>query len=350
MCASRPPWKSKPRKALLIYDVPGWAWHRRAQDLQTFAPDGIHVTIVSDAELDKLCRRNNEFPNQFDAIFALNWPGCNIHFLRGPAKRLVSLSTSSGLLYDAVDENNWDSWIYTPSRCESRARGRMPQFDAMIAVNEEIAAKARSFNPNTYRIPSPVNTDFYEYRSIVRRPDGRLRVGWCANPLGKKTVKGYKEVLEPLMALNIPGIDWQVNTKNYKTALTREEMKLWYRDIDVFLCTSINDGTPSPIFEAASTGRIIMSTDVGCVKDWALPHDMGLIVPRYHNQDTADARIVELGVILKRLRDTTFRKLNSMSQHLRESVEQTLSYNVLAPEYFKVIMGDGSDATNPDSS
>ena len=350
MCASRPPWKSKPRKALLIYDVPGWAWHRRAQDLQTFAPENTHVTIVSDAECDKLCRRTNNFPAQFAAVFALNWPGCSVYFLRGPAKRLVSLSTSSGPLYDAVDESNWDSWIYTPSRCESRARKRMPMFDAMIAVNEEIAAKARSFNPNTYRIPSPVNTDFYQYRPILRKPDGRLRVGWCANPLGKKTVKGYKEVLEPLMALDIPGIDWQINTNNYKTALTREEMKLWYRDIDVFLCTSINDGTPSPVFEAASTGRIIVSTDVGCVKDWELPHELELIVPRYYNQDTADVTIERLANILERLRDATSGHLNNVSMLLRKSIEETLSYKVLAPQYFKVIMGDDSDAANPDSS
>ena len=186
MCASRPPWKKQlaagNAKALLIYDVPGWAWHRRAQDLQTFAPEGVDVTIISDSEADKFCRANGEYPAQFDAIFALNWPGCNLHSLANRAKRLVGLSTSSGPLYDAVDESNWDTWIYTPSRCESRARKRMPQFDAMIAVNEEIAAKARTFNPDTHRIPSPVNTDFYNYRPRERKKGDRLRVGWCANP------------------------------------------------------------------------------------------------------------------------------------------------------------------------
>ena len=152
------------------------------------------------------------------------------------------------------------------------------------------------------------------------------------------------------MALELPGIEWEVNTHDYTTAMTRHEMKLWYRDIDVFLCTSINDGTPSPIFEAASTGRIIVSTDVGCVRDWQLPHSLDLVVPRYHNRETADARIVELGIILERLRDSSPNTLGRMGKYLRQSVVAELSYKVLAPRYFKVIMGDKWDATNPDSS
>lgn len=329
---------------LLVYDVDGWAWHNRAMDLQQFAPKRLEVEICSDQEANNRFKADSEYFRKFDAVFTFNWPGCHLKQLR-TAKRLTALVTSSGLLYDGFQSENWDSWVYTPSRCGAQARDRLPRFDGIIAVNAEIAQKARESNPNTALIPSGINAELYKYEPTFydSRP---LHVGWCANPRGKKSVKGYAEVLQPLMASGIEGVRWIVNDRHISNAggaderaLTREEMVDWHHGIDVLLCTSINEGTPSPVFESASCGNAIVSTDVGCVRDWELPHHLGIIAQRYHNADTAERTISELRQIIQRY--AAERPLvRAYGAALRRSIETEFSWSVLAERYFDMICGE----------
>lgn len=326
------------KNLLLVYDVPGWAWHRRAQDLQTFAPPEYDVTIRSDEEFAAECRVDPNYPASFDAVFSFNWPGCNLRMF-APARRLVGLITSSGHLYAEATEDNWDSWIVTRLRNSRTAAERMPKFDALIAVNRKIAEAARQYNENIHLIPSPVNDEFFKLGPFWFDVSKSLRVGWCANPGGKRSVKGYNKVLVALMDQLTDGIEWMVNARDWKSALTREEMVEWYQGIDVFLVTSINDGTPSPPFEAASCGAVIVSTDVGCIADWEMPHKLSLVAPAYHNAKTRDVTVKQLARILRRLRDNKW-ALPSTALKLRQSIRREYSYRILAPKYLGVIAGD----------
>jgi len=126
--------------------------------------------------------------------------------------------------------------------------------------------------------------------------------------------------------------------RNYRNALSREAMLDWYRGIDVLLCTSINEGTPSPIFEAASCSRTIVSTDVGCVAEWRIPHDLGLIAPTYHDNKTAVATIDKLTFILSTLCQHRY-MLRMLSTTLRKSVVAQYSYHTLVDRYLNAIAG-----------
>jgi glycosyltransferase involved in cell wall biosynthesis len=44
---------------------------------------------------------------------------------------------------------------------------------------------------------------------------------------------------------------------------TADEMVEWYRELDVYVCASIDEGTPNPCLEAAACGVPIVTTPVG---------------------------------------------------------------------------------------
>ena len=322
-------------KVLLLYDVPNWTWGRRCQDLQAHAPASCDVKIMAGSDAARQHGRNSSWHKQWDAVFDLNWT-CGALDLTNAAKRGVGLVTCAGLLYDEASDADWDTWVVTGLRNAKAAAERLPQFNALIAVNRRLYAETLRYNTNTYLIPSPVNADFYTPGPPPQ--DRKLRVGWCASPRGHRSVKGYKEVLAPLMDSTSSKYDWVTNTRDYRDALTREQMVAWYHDIDVLICTSINEGTPSPIFESASCARAIISTNVGCVADWKLPHELDLITGTYRNQREAEQVIEATAARLEhfdRHRDT----VALVGQQLRESVVQEYSYQVLAPRYYKAILG-----------
>jgi glycosyltransferase involved in cell wall biosynthesis len=329
-------------KILICYDVEKWTWHRRACDIQAFAPDRYDVTPIGAVEFSKRCRSDENYPARFDAVFAMDWPGCDLRALE-KAKRVVALVTSSGLLYDKVDHTDWQTWIVTDSRNATTAKQRLPEFDALIAVNRKICDEAKRYNSNTHLLGSGVNDEFYTPHPLPASPKV-LRIGWCANPMPSKisgkSVKGHDELLQPMMKwMKNAKWCWRLNTRNYKNALTRSEMLDWYHSVDVFLCTSLNDGTPSPVFEAACAGRVVVSTDVGCVADWERPHELDLIAPAYSNLVQAHKTQVKLIQILERLYDERD-NLALYAREIRDSCIDQFSWRHLAPKYLDVIVGN----------
>ena len=322
-------------RVLLCCDVANWAWGFRARDLQSHAPVGCHVDVTVQADVKK------HDPAFYDTVYWMPWQFPDWGWL-DRCRRKVTLLTCNGLEFDCVNDDDWDTWVYTPNRGSQRASENVPRFDAVVAVNRRLYAAVNKHNGNRYLVPSPVNVDLFSPGPPPQ--DRKLRVGWCASPRGKRSVKGYKEVLAPLMDRTFGKYDWVTNTRDYRDALTREEMVAWYHAIDVLVCTSINEGTPSPIFESASCARAIISTDVGCVADWKLPHELDLITGTYRNQREAEQVIEATAARLEHFdhhRDTLAR----VGQQLRESVVQEYSYQVLAPKYYELILGQGISST-----
>jgi len=327
-------------KILLVYDVPNWAWGFRAQDIQRFAPDGFDVETVDYTSLPK--RYPPERIRDY-CVLNFSWTMCPMGLVMH-AKRNVALVTCGGLIYDRQREGDWRSRVVTASRNTTRARLRLPNFDGCIAVNREICEAAKQHNVNTVLIPSGVNTDFWYHRPM-RGYDGRLRVGWSAQR--RCNVKGLHEVLEPLVA-RCPQYDWRVNDRNFNEAMSREEMRDWYHDLDVFVSTSIIEGTPSPPFEAASCGRVVLSTDVGVVSDWDYLGQRELRAPAYRNQSEANATVDWFVAKLAEMeRYAKAGRLPKIGELLRLSVIANYSYDSLAGiarKYLEFIAGENDEA------
>lgn len=326
--------------------MPNWTWGFRAADLKRFAPPEYEVHVEPEANFGRQgTLEAKRLLGEVDAIFYMSWPFAPITRLRDFKARLVTLVTSCGALYEYRDgeDGDWNWWCATKNRNRGRAVMRLPAFDAVITVNLQIHQGVRSMNRNTHMVPSGVNEDFWTPTPV--EPHDKLRVGWCASPRGKKfssgrtrSVKGYVEVLQPLMEATGDRYDWVLNTRDYSDALTRDEMRAWYADIDVLLCTSINEGTPSPVFEACCSGRPFVATDVGMVHDWPAAHDQGCVVPAYSNADGAAATVVAFDRALRRMEDVWWRRV--CVDQLRRSCIDRYSYRHIAPKYLRVIAGD----------
>jgi len=296
----------------------------RAVDIQQFAPPEFDVDVVAHNPFVDEYEKQPEDLAVYDAVFSFSWTMSPLPLLKH-AKRSVALCTCNGLLYDRQREGDWRSRITTASRNTTRARQRLGEFDGVVAVNRVLYEACLKHNPNTVLIPSGVNTAFWRPLSTPGTHDGPLRVGWAGQR--RCNVKGLAEVLEPLRKA-CPRYDWRVNDRNFDEALTREEMLDWYNDLDVFVSTSIIEGTPSGPFEAAACGRLVLSTDVGVVSDWEYLRQRELVAPSYHNRGTAEATVewfVDKLAEAERYRSAG--RLEKIGNLLRRSVDVNFGYD-----------------------
>ncbi|QSX79927.1 glycosyltransferase family 4 protein [Lysobacter solisilvae] len=111
--------------------------------------------------------------------------------------------------------------------------------------------------------PNGVDTTFYQPAATPRvRAPGELRVGW-AGSLGNMGAehRGFPNVIQPAVAA-LPGVTLVTAIREQKWR-NSEEMRVFYRDLDVYVCASVNEGTPNPCLEAAACGVPVVTTRVG---------------------------------------------------------------------------------------
>jgi len=114
--------------------------------------------------------------------------------------------------------------------------------------------------------------------------EGPLRVGWVGNP-----DKPYKRFDLVKAAMKMKGVELHsVLWRRGKDGDPRpyDQMPDFYRDIDVYLCTSDHEGLPTPALEAAACGIPIVSVPVGIIKELVTDGKTGFIV----SQDPAMIR------------------------------------------------------------
>ncbi len=325
---------------LLVPDVgppTPWTWWHRTKDLQTYASDDYEVDVIAHNPFVERYRRRPQELAEYDGVFSMSWTMSPLDILKH-AKRSSCLVTCGGLIFDRQREGDWRSKVTTASRNTRRARERLPQYDGIVAVNQEGYEAAEKYNPNTVLIPSGINMDFYKEGPPIPVDPDYLTVGWCAQK--RCNVKGQKEILNPLMKqLKGEPILFAVNDRNFDSALSREQMVKWYHRIDVLLCTSIIEGTPSPVFEAVSCGRVAVSTNVGMVADWDYAQGLGVVVPTYHNQSEANVTVDRLADLLRMMVTLEPDQLRYHAVQLRESLIGWCDYETVTTKYLDFIAG-----------
>lgn len=114
-----------------------------------------------------------------------------------------------------------------------------------------------------YYTPNGVDTSFFCPRPEPRvRPSGELRVGWAGSIINQGPAqRRFHEIIEPAVAA-VPGVELStaIREQRWRNA---EEMLDFYRDLDVYVCASRNEGTPNPCLEAAACGVPVVTTPVG---------------------------------------------------------------------------------------
>ena len=232
-------------RILIIYDIPNWAYHRRALALQKHAPEDFSVDISPWADV--------AWPhlNQYELIFLLDY--VSTPTLRHEIERWCSRFPILVISWNADENRRAELW---------------PKFTAMadwtVCVNRR-RYETRDGQSHCCAISNGVDTEIF--RPIVPIQDRPLRALWVGPP---KKGKGYEDVVAPVGAeLERMGLGFDfLGLGHHEPKLDGAAMACWYNSGTFVLCASRSEGTANPVTEGAACGCIPITTQVGNVSEW----------------------------------------------------------------------------------
>ncbi|MCR5145827.1 MAG: glycosyltransferase [Clostridia bacterium] len=114
----------------------------------------------------------------------------------------------------------------------------------------------------------PINLD--RFKNIKNR---KVIIGWVGNSNWNgdidKDHKGINTIIKPAIEqLQAEGMNIELQcTDKFEKFIPHDEMPNYYKKIDLYICASLNEGTPNPVLESMACGIPVISTDVGIVSE-----------------------------------------------------------------------------------
>ena len=226
-------------KILLVPDVPNWAFDRDASAVIQYLPEyDIDKCFASDFHKSMI--------KDYDLVHFMNWWDAV-----GLSKRI-----SGG-----VSSHNFEILR------KKKAHKAFPNYRGLIATSKILYDKVKDHNNNVFCAQGGVHEDLFV--PVYKEPQKEFVVGWVGQAGGKTDIKGHAKYLEPLMKSlrSHADIRFKILSNNHTNARPYSEMPEFYTDIDLQLCTSLAEGAPNPMFEAASSGKALLSTRVGAISE-----------------------------------------------------------------------------------
>jgi hypothetical protein len=234
-------------RILIIYDVPGWAYERRANALKKYAPVGVDVAVTSYADA--------AMTGQWacDVVFLLDFSmavWCRSRIDRMPKSERPLLVVSHN---NAAQPDRWPGaladWTISNNHASWESLG-MPQRSCCIS--------------------NGVDTDVFKvHRPIEDRGDVVL---WCGSASRAKS-KGYTDILLPL-SQELPRYGFECDFRLITRAardpawLNEAEQVAWYNSGSYVLCASESESTPNTTLEGMACGCVPVTTEVGNVVEF----------------------------------------------------------------------------------
>ena len=121
----------------------------------------------------------------------------------------------------------------------------------------------------------------------------------------------------------------------------RRDLPEVYRDLDLVVCCSINEGTPVSVIEACAAGTPVVGTDVGGMADVITSGETGLLVP-------SGDRVALTEAVLSSINDPA--RAEQMSLAARAMVTRKYSADRLVEDvrrlYFELVPSANSESTS----
>ncbi|MFA5732635.1 MAG: glycosyltransferase, partial [Acidithiobacillus sp.] len=246
------------KKILLIPDIPNWAFDRDADAIIKYLPEYQFEKMYS-VSLD-----TSKF-SKFDKIHFMNWYDgqnyCNI--------------TSASVSSHNFEFLHHDLSLHI-----------LPKFSSLVATSQKLYDKICKLNKNVIYAPGGVHHDIFV--PYEKQDTDDFIVGWVGQPtkggipFQNKTVdiKGYNLILQRLIDrfINVRNIKFKVLCHPPNCAISYKNMPNFYKDVDCQICTSFAEGAPNPMFEAASCGKALISTNVGAISECIKPKINGYLI------------------------------------------------------------------------
>ena len=283
-------------RVMLMADVPNWIFARHCKVLME------RLGSQFDFELKLQGQTYNEA--DYDLIYPLEWNLIPQNQIRTPAKYVTSIRSHTS--WAGHDFLGFTQFLNT-------------HFQRIHTVSERLTRVFRPFVPQTDYVTHGTDTSFFTpTRPVDQTPSGRVRVGWAGNRVNK--TKGFEELIAPLGKL--PGVEL-VFCGYMDKNLDLEGMRRFYDSIDVYICSSAQEGNNNSLLEAASMERAILTTDNGTVPEYLQHRQSALIVER------------ELPLLIQavcELRDDPSLR-RSLGMAARQAVIARFDWSQMAPRY-----------------
>ena len=249
---------------LFIVDRPGWAHDFKTRNLMRLlgAEHDIRLRYHSDVteqDIDEATLIVIYYWLQFERMQALTSA-----LRRNRHKLLVGISSSYEL-----EEDRRDLGLAV---IRDYARG--------VFINSLLLY--RQYRPllklPTFYTPNGVDTTFYS-PNTSKPASSLLRVGWAGSLTNMAPgYRGYEEIIVPAVtSLERVALLTAAREDKWRGP---EEMREFYRSLDVYVCASRAEGTPNPCLEAAACGVPLVTTCVGNMPELVRHGVNGFLVER----------------------------------------------------------------------
>lgn len=319
-------------RILIVYDVSGWAFHRWAEGIQKYSSDKYEVHIADQKEFSTISKNRGQL-RSFSGVLNMSWTEAGFPY--GVNKYSTVLAHHGCMFDQGSDWLDWNRLAATNIRNKRQAENKLPRFDSIICTNHELFQFAKRRVTDCVELSVGVDDQLFSPKE--RQKTKKIVAGWCGqSPEGTRTTKGFHEILEPLMEKTKEKIDWRVMRQTHTSAdkLNAKRMVDWYRSLDVFVMTSISEGVPNPIFEAAACGVPVIGTDVGDIRS-LIKKDEGWIVPSFNDQKTSEKTISDIKFLMSHI--ISFEELEKRGKVARRRVESDLSWKCQADKWCQAI-------------
>lgn len=309
----------------VFYDVPDWAFHNIAQNIQSISSATYAVNTYGRDDWFGVPRKADAILAQSDVAVFL-WRFDLLAFL------------------DCLSDDGWAHLkkkprcafvvvVYDHIYADAHAlemHGNPFELADGIAASSQLLCRQYSDADHlpdiVHHVPDGV--DLSRFSNSAPPPPVEvqpLRIGWAGNSKWGITLghdfKGKQSVFDPAMDI-LRGADLPFTVHIADKAqrqLPREDMPDFYRGIDVLVCCSVFEGTPNPVLEAMASGCAIVSTDVGIVSQILGPKQKAFILPQRDPADLARSieHLIREPETLLALKRENFERRASLDWHTR---------------------------------
>lgn len=292
----------KPRIAL-IADVRNWAWARKAEQLKAHLSDQFRVEIA--------CLYAQPRPDPLPK-------GCDLY---NTFEVFQTRTLPAGLPYvTGMTAHVWQTWEkqHGPGTVRKWAEGAL----AFHANSRLLEAEMRALleRPICY-VPNGVDEKFF--KRLRSRDNGRRRL--IVGHVGKPNPRKGSSIVEQACAR--AGVELRTVKRTHRDALTPEQMRDFYQDIDVLAVASDMDGTPNPALEAAACGVAIVSNRIGNMPEFIDDGINGLLTERTVESLSAALYSIEPN------------EAHRMGEAARATIESGWTWRKQAPAYARMWLG-----------
>jgi len=308
-------------KIAFVSDVKGWAYDVTYKGIRKYLDADLYYT--SDEP-----RINSDIINSYDRVHFFNWLGGQEH----AGKPNVSAG---------VTQHNYEiKWADISKKYLTR-------YKKIVAISQILYDKLKEWNPNTYLIPNAVDEELF----APTVNDGEFTVGFVGQATTggfgevkggegrmKWDIKGFELILKPLLE-RMKSVNFKIHSCDYTTATPYEKMPDVYKDMDVLICTSIFEGAPFPVLEAASCGKAVIATRVGITPELIKHSYNGFLVDTPRNRGEIPKAIDDF----ERYIDTLSRSremCRKMGERNREEILKKWTWKQITPKWEEFFDGN----------